>query len=149
MFTHDVSMSISTVREGRGKPQKMTDSSKKDSMIYVLVIKHKNMSSPNHNHSNNNQCLHCLYDPCVWIANQEHIIQECHRWCIIQTAYPSNNQKRKFCYRMICRLMHGYLGRNIRMVLPRCITDGARDVFPNETTEEGELLRGYMGFREF
>ena len=40
MFTHDVSMSISTVREGRGKPQKMTDSSKKDSMIYVLVIKH-------------------------------------------------------------------------------------------------------------
>ena len=72
--------------------------------------------------------------------------EEAKFWNEIQSLVPSvafkmsNNLIRKQCYRVASGIIDGYMGRQKRKQLPKCVINGIRNEFPNE---DG---RAYMGF---
>ena len=82
-------------------------------------------------------CVRCKGDPCVW---EENWISMMTLVSIDLESDAPNNEKSRFVYRQMCRLLHGALGGGKRVKLPQCVISGVRNAYPNS---EGE----YMGFR--
>ena len=86
-------------------------------------------------------CDDCKEDPCLMETHQEQFqgLLEFYR---ADELLTSNRQRRFKMYREMTRLIHGYLGKNNRKELPKCIADCIRDAFPNEPNV------AYIGFRD-
>ena len=72
-------------------------------------------------------CNHCNEDPCILTIHGE----------VIRSAIPAldmewtENQKRKYLYKMFIRAEHGRLGRGVRKKIPICVLEYIHDLFPS------------------
>ena len=91
-----------------------------------------------------NSCHRCKSEPCVWEEHKEGVIAavELVKSEHIHKGDCPNNICRKYCYRQFVLKMHGSLGKNRRLKLPKCVEDNVRLYYPNETGQE------YVGFKD-
>ena len=86
-------------------------------------------------------CRQCIESPCVWRQKKEdmRLFDASEHGHLQAEDLPPNNIRRKKVYRqMFLHINEGPTGRGVRHVLPKCVEDGARLMFPSPT---------FMGFR--
>ena len=85
-------------------------------------------------------CVHCGEDPCVWLVRKGVMIlfDENEHGHFPYEDKPPNNTRRKKVYREMTKLLHGPLGAGNRKILPKCVENGARALFPSPS---------FMGFK--
>ena len=86
-------------------------------------------------------CKHCGGDVCVWFEKKGimEAFDENEHGHLPDDDKPPNNIRRKKLYRqMFLFINQGPAGAGVRMELPRCVEDGARQMFPSPS---------FMGFK--
>jgi hypothetical protein len=87
------------------------------------------------------ECKECCEEPCVWLVKRDEMIDfDCDEHDHMPDAHgPPNNIRRKKVYRqMVLYLNEGGTGKGVRVVLPKCVENGVRKLFPSPT---------FMGFK--
>jgi hypothetical protein len=87
------------------------------------------------------ECYHCRDDPCVWLTQLDtmRMFDENEHAHLPAGDKPPNNIRRKKVYRqMFLHINQGTAGVGVRIVLPKCVEDGTRAMFPSPT---------FMGFK--
>ena len=86
-------------------------------------------------------CKHCGNDVCVWLENTGimEAYDENEHGHLPDSDKPPNNIRRKKVYRQMFLLINqGPAGFGVRQELPKCVEDGARQMFPSPS---------FMGFK--
>jgi hypothetical protein len=86
-------------------------------------------------------CKHCGGDVCVWFEKKGimEAFDENEHGHLPDDDKPPNNIRRKKLYRqMFLFINQGPAGAGVRMELPKCVEDGARQMFPSPS---------FMGFK--
>jgi hypothetical protein len=86
------------------------------------------------------ECVECRESPCVWVGQRDVMIlfDEMEHAHLPQEDLPPNNIRRKKVYRqMTLFIQEGQVQKGVRHVLPACVEEGTRLLFPSPT---------FMGF---
>ena len=82
-------------------------------------------------------CNHCQEDPCHRVVHGQMLRGAGD---VMDVGIPPNTARRSL-YRTYIGAVHGYLGRGNRVVVPICVRDFIREIFPDAAEE-------YMGHRD-
>ena len=88
-----------------------------------------------------NECVGCGENPCVWVAQKDEMIlfDEMEHAHLPEEDLPPNNIRSKKLYRqMTLHIQEGQVQKGVRHVLPACVEEGTRLMFPSPT---------FMGFK--
>jgi hypothetical protein len=86
-------------------------------------------------------CKHCGEDPCVWLVSMENMRlynESQHRSLPEEDKPPNNICRKKVYWQMFLSMNNGPIGRGVRVKLPKCVEEGARQMFPSPS---------FMGFK--
>ena len=83
-------------------------------------------------------CPECGYALCLWEQNQEKVRLDNN----ILKPTATNKQKRFCCYKQFAYIIHGHLSKGDRQQLPKCVLDGIRESWPEDSEDK------YTGFKE-
>jgi hypothetical protein len=86
-------------------------------------------------------CKYCGEGPCVWLLSMENmkLYDESEHRSLPEEDKPPNNIRRKKVYRqMFLSMNDGPIGCGVRVQLPKCVEEGARQMFPSPS---------FMGFK--
>ena len=84
--------------------------------------------------------MECRESPCVWVGQRDVMVifDEMEHAHLPQEDLPPNNIRRKKVYRqMTLHIQEGQVQKGVRPVLPACVEEGTRQLFPSPT---------FMGF---
>jgi hypothetical protein len=87
------------------------------------------------------ECAECRETPCVWMARREEMVlfDQMEHAHLPEVDLPPNNIRRKKLYRqMTLIIQEGQVQKGVRHVLPPCVENGTRLMFPSPT---------FMGFK--
>lgn len=84
-------------------------------------------------------CEYCKENPCVMEVHYDHLMEVGE---FEESLQRKNKEVRFKLYREATRLLHGYLGRQVRKELPGCVVRDIHDAYPEPNSGE------YVGFSE-
>lgn len=89
------------------------------------------------------ECTHCKVVPCVWISNQDKMVEYAEDVLLVDTNDDARQLscKRKALYRQMSHILNGHLGRGNRKPHTECVKQGIRDIFADPNGQ-------FMGHRD-